>query len=155
MVIGLTTYKSVNGFTDEQLNLMRAFLQGAVYCWCKNRKDEWFAARDLLGGDNYFWQGTPMVALYEKSENVEQAGKDAGWLLKQVIDNDKRSFETKKEGLVRQYRWNLKENETTNFNFCCIGNYKFLCIFGSFYIEVRKYKSFFNKHTDLSEWETS
>ena len=60
MVIGLTTYKSVNGFTDEQLNLMRAFLQGAVYCWCKNRKDEWFAARDLLGGDNYYWQGTPL-----------------------------------------------------------------------------------------------
>ena len=59
MVIGLTTYKSVNGFTDEQLDLMKAFLQGAVYCWYKNRKDEWFAARDLLGGDNYYWQGTP------------------------------------------------------------------------------------------------
>ena len=54
MVIGLTTYKSVNGFTGWQLNLMRAFLQGAVYCWCRNRKDEWFAARDLLGGDNYY-----------------------------------------------------------------------------------------------------
>lgn len=56
MVLGLTTYKSVKGFSDEQINLMKAFLQGAVYCWCKNRKEEWFAARDLLGGDNYYWR---------------------------------------------------------------------------------------------------
>lgn len=45
MVIGIDVYKGVNGFSEEQLSLMRAFLQGAVYCWCKNRKDEWFAAR--------------------------------------------------------------------------------------------------------------
>jgi len=64
----------------------------------------------LLGGDNFFWQDTPMYALYEKSNDVDQAGKDAGWLLKQVVDDDKRSFETKKEGLVRQYRWNGNEN---------------------------------------------
>ena len=44
---------------------MRAFLQGAVYCWCKNRKDDWFAARDLLGGNNYYWQGTPLIPLYD------------------------------------------------------------------------------------------
>jgi hypothetical protein len=48
--------------------------------------------------------------LYKKTENVEQAGKDAGWLLKKVIYNDKRSFQTKKEGMVRQYRWNGDEN---------------------------------------------
>ena len=65
MVEGLTTYKRVHGLSDEQLRLMKAFLQGAVYCWCKNRKDEWFAARDLLGGDNYYWQGTPLIQLYD------------------------------------------------------------------------------------------
>ena len=70
MVIGLTRYKRVNGFTDEQLYLMKAFLQGAVYCWCKNRKDEWFAARDLLGGDNYYWQGTPLFPLYKRQANL-------------------------------------------------------------------------------------
>ena len=113
MVIGLTTYKSVNGFTGEQLNLMRAFLQGAVYCWCKNRKDEWFAARDLLGGDNYYWQGTPLIPLYDyylngDEENhdyaVDEAGKAAGRLLKEVLINDKRTFETE-EGYTRRYRW--------------------------------------------------
>ena len=119
MVIGLTTYKSVNGFTDEQLNLMKAFLQGAVYCWCKNRKDEWFAARDLLGGDNYYWQGTPLMPLYTYYLNgnednhdyaVEEAGKAAGRLLKEVLINDKRTFETE-EGYTRMYRWTgEKEN---------------------------------------------
>ena len=117
MVIGLTRYKRVNGFTDEQLDLMRAFLQGAVYCWCKNRKDEWFAARDLLGGDNYYWQGTPLIQQYDYYLNgnednhdyaVEEAGKAAGRLLKEVLINDKRTFETE-EGYTRRYRWSGEE----------------------------------------------
>ncbi|MDR0612737.1 MAG: hypothetical protein LBG45_04550 [Dysgonamonadaceae bacterium] len=102
--------REVHGISEEQKQRISDFLQGAIYCWCKNRKDEWFAARDFLGGDNYYWQNTPMFALYEKSENIEQAAKDAGWLLKKVIADDKRSFETKKEGLVRQYRWNGDED---------------------------------------------
>ena len=122
MVIGLTTYKRVNGFTDEQLNLMRAFLQGAVYCWCKNRKDEWFAARDLLGGDNYYWQGTPLMPLYTYYLNgnednhdyaVEEAGKAAGRLLKEVLINDKRTFATE-EGYTRMYRWTGAEVNNHN-----------------------------------------
>ena len=113
MVIGLKTHNGVNGFSERELNLMRAFLQGAVYCRCKNRKDEWFAARDLLGGDNYYWQGTPLMPLYDyylngNEENhdyaVEEAGKAAGRLLKEVLINDKRTFETEK-GYTRMYRW--------------------------------------------------
>lgn len=110
MLIENTEIREVNGISEEQKKRILDFLQGAVYCWCKNRKDEWFAARDLLGGENYFWQGTPLLALYEKTKDVKQAGKDAGWLLKKVICEDKRSFQTKKEGLVRQYRWNGDEN---------------------------------------------
>ena len=102
--------RDVHGITDEQKQRSLDFLQGAVYSWCKNRKDEWFAARDLLGGDNYYWQGTPMIALYEKSEDVEQAGKDAGWLLKRVLNDDKRTFEVSTDGRVKIYRWNGQEN---------------------------------------------
>jgi hypothetical protein len=36
---------------------------------------------------------------------ISDAGKDAGWILKRVIDNDSRDFETKKEELIRKYRW--------------------------------------------------
>ena len=117
MVIGLTKYNRVHGFTERELNQMRAFLQGAVYCWCKNHKDEWFAARDLLGGDNYFWQGTPLYALYthylegnidNHDYAVEEAGKAAGRLLKQVLINDKRIFDTQ-EGYTRMYIWTGEE----------------------------------------------
>lgn len=102
--------RDVHGITDEQKQRILDFLQGAVYSWCKNRKNEWFAARDLLGGDNYYWQRTPMIALYEKSENVEQAGKDAGWLLKRVLNDDKRTFEVSTDGRVKMYRWNGQED---------------------------------------------
>lgn len=101
--------RDVHGITDGQKQRILDFLQGAVYSWCKNRKDEWFAARDLLGGDNYYQQGTPMIALYEKSKDVEQAGKDAGWLLKKVLSDDKRTFEVSTDGRVKIYRWNGQE----------------------------------------------
>ena len=87
------------------------FLQGAVYCWCKNRPHEWFSMRDLMGGDNYYWQGTPLIALYNKqltngsADPVKEAGKESGWLLKKVISDDGRTFETKEEELIRKYRW--------------------------------------------------
>lgn len=117
MIIGFDNYSSVNGFEDNQLVEMQAFLQGAVYCWCKNRKDEWFAARDFIGGDNYDWNGTPLINLYNyyldgNEENteyaIEEAGKAAGRLLKGILIEDKRSFETR-EGFTREYRWTGEE----------------------------------------------
>ena len=112
MLIEKSEIRNVNGISKKQKRKIRDFLQGAVYSWCKNKKGEWFAARDLLGGDNFYWEGTPMYALYEKSKDVEQAGKDAGWLLKKVINKDKRSFNTRKEGRVREYCWNEKEDNS-------------------------------------------
>ncbi|MGD0037570.1 MAG: hypothetical protein ABSC53_09790 [Bacteroidota bacterium] len=105
--------REVYGITENEKDRIRNFLQGAVYCWCKNRKDEWFSLRDLMGGKNYYWEGTPLVVLYEKQERagvpnqsaIEQAGKEAGWLLKRVISDDLRRFETQEEELVRKYRW--------------------------------------------------
>lgn len=102
--------RTVSGITKAQAIRISDFLQGAVYCWCKNRKDEWFSLRELMGGDNYYWQGTPLIPLYEKHKDhaqdpVAEAGKDAGWLLKAVIKKDKRHFDTKKEAKIRQYRW--------------------------------------------------
>lgn len=106
-------FRNVTGISEIQKEKILDFLQGAIYCWCKNRKDEWFALRDLMGGDNYYWKGTPMIVLYEKhinkekewDEAVKDAAKDAGWLLKYVLIHDKRSFDSKIEGLVKKYRW--------------------------------------------------
>lgn len=108
------TCKGVNGFTNLEIQMMKSFLQGAVYCWCKNRPDEWFAARDLLGGENYFWEGTPLYRLYEvyynEGENeqeyaISEAGKAAGRLLKIVLLEDKREFECHKGYNAKSYRW--------------------------------------------------
>ena len=110
--------RAVHGVDDEAIHDMMNFLQGSVYCWCKNRKGESFAARDLLGGDNYYWQDTPMMALYEhyldgNDDNhdyaVEEAGKAAGRLLYQLLLDDKREFRTWKE-YTRMYLWTGEEN---------------------------------------------
>jgi len=105
--------RDVHGITDEQKQLIKAYLQGAVYSWAKNRPNEQFAARDLVGGENYEWSGTPLITLYEKhinvgkssNEAIEAAAKDLGWLLKAVLAEDKRHFETGKSGLTAGYRW--------------------------------------------------
>lgn len=105
--------RQVHGITAAQRRTILAFLQGAVYCWCKNRKEEPFAARDLIGGDNNDWQGTPLMALYEYYLDgndynyeyaVSEAGKAAGRLLFDAIANDRREFETW-DGFTRMYRW--------------------------------------------------
>ncbi len=102
--------REVGGITSQQKQRICDFLQGAVYCWCKNRADEWFSMRDLMGGDNYDWDGTPLFVLYQKHEGVSDdpvgdAGKESGWLLKKVISDDQRVFESMREEQIRKYRW--------------------------------------------------
>ena len=109
--------RDVTGISDSDKALIKAFMQGAVYCWVKNCKGEWFAVRDLMGGENYFWEGTPLYVLYEKhisagKDNdaaIKSAAQDLGWLMKTVLHNDKRTFEARKAGLVAQYLWNGDE----------------------------------------------
>jgi hypothetical protein len=101
------------GINETELNYIKSFLQGAVYCWIKNRKDEVFAARDLMGGENFEWYGTPLYCIYTKHINkgkdnesaIDEAGKDLGWILKSVLDEDKRSFETYDKGKTNGYKW--------------------------------------------------
>lgn len=105
--------RDVHGISDAEKDSIKAFMQGAVYCWVKNRKDEEFAVRDLVGGENYDWNRTPLQVLYEKhidagknhDSSVEAAAKDLGWLVKAVLHEDKRTFEAGKTGLVNSYRW--------------------------------------------------
>ena len=103
--------RTIHGITEVQRVRIEDFLQGAVYCWCKNRKNEWFSMRDLMGGDNFHWEGTPLIALYEKQvaagvlDPIERAGQESGWLLKHTVAKDRRAFETRKEERIRQYRW--------------------------------------------------
>lgn len=82
-------------------------------CWVKNRSNEAFAARDLVGGENYDWNGTPLIVLYEKhiyqgkdhAETVKEEGNDVGWILKLLLHKDKRVFEHCDGGMAQGYRW--------------------------------------------------
>lgn len=114
MIIGNPSYMKVHGFTDREIQRMLDYLQGAVHVWCRDRHGEWFAARDLLGGANYYWQGTPLMRLYEyymeqsdedDEYSITQAGRTAGHLLKRVlIEDSKRRYEVR-QGYTREYRW--------------------------------------------------
>ncbi|WP_167883996.1 cell division protein SepF [Leptospira wolffii] len=104
--------REVSDLTGEQKQRIYDFLQGAVYSWCKNRKNEWFSMRDLMGGENTDWDGTPLYELYLKHLNkksndpVKEAGKDSGWLLKKVLHRDMRKFDARDgDGLIREYHW--------------------------------------------------
>jgi hypothetical protein len=96
---------------NEKLRIID-FLQGALFCWIKNRPNEWFSMRDLMGGENNNWDRTPLQILYDKhwakckndKKAYDYAGKDSGWLLKRVINEDIRSFDTITKDRIRQYK---------------------------------------------------
>ncbi len=109
------------GIPSDQLKAIKNFLQGAVYCWIKNKNEEFFAARDLMGGANFDWYGTPLYWLYDKhikkgkteKAAIDEAGKDLGWILKSVLDEDKRTFESRDEGRANGYKWVISPVKTT------------------------------------------
>lgn len=111
-IIPFSEIREVTGISAAEKQRIYDFLQGGVYCWCKNRKDEWFTVRNLLGGENFDWNGTPLQVLFDKHKKkgktdddaVSEAAKDAGWIAKKVINDDRREFETKDE-FVRSYKW--------------------------------------------------
>lgn len=111
IIKGNTTLYKVKNITAPEETRILDFLQGAVYCWCKNRKDEWFSLRSLVGGDNFYWEENPLIVIYDKHikagspDPIKSAGKDCGWLLKKVILNDDRNFETEEFQMTRQYKW--------------------------------------------------
>lgn len=105
--------RDVSGISDEQKKAIKAFMQGAVYCWAKNQKDVEFAVRDLVGGDNADWGGTPLQALYDKHVQLgkdhpaafDAAAIDLGWLVKAVLEADARKFTVSKSGRANAYLW--------------------------------------------------
>jgi hypothetical protein len=111
--------------TSKKAEIM-AYLQGAVYCWCKNQPDttmpvpnqpnhfmsKWFNIPALFGGTNFDWAGTPLYELYDYWDKqgaqypIQKAGFDLGNLLKELLLSDHRTFNTKKTGQnAREYQW--------------------------------------------------
>ena len=115
MIIQSHRLKSIVANLDEnKVQRIKDFVQGAVYCFCKNCPNQWFAVKDLFGGENFYWQKTPLFELYtwhaqkRESDAIEMAGKDVGWILLNVLHFDKRTFELKRD-YVNIYKWTGEE----------------------------------------------
>lgn len=111
--------------------VIRATLQGAAYCWCATRGHDEFALRDLFGGVNANWYGTPLQEIYhhylywyipkfevEGRENAEaeaeseahdKAGEDVGWMLKETLFHDNRAFVLTKNN-PNHYIWESQDS---------------------------------------------
>ncbi len=113
MLINESTVRKVSGLSKTERDEIHAFVQGAVYSWIKNRKGEKFSARDLFGGENTNWYGTPLQLIHKKHKDAgkdddsafEASARDIGWIIKSVLHNDSRHFEVDTSGYGNAYRW--------------------------------------------------
>lgn len=122
----------INSISETEMKKIQDYLQGCVYTWCNKKGKEAFCAADFVGGTNKKWQGTPLYALFKSrlaqyktdypqeteeqltSWAIEQAGKDLGWILKNVLINDKRSFTTHEGFHSAYYTWDGKTDNDTS-----------------------------------------
>ncbi len=110
MLIQKGKIRKIHSISEAQDQEIKNYLQGAIRCHDKVAAGKWFSLRDLMGGANFDWNGTPMQALIEayqgRSDAFKMTAKSAGWLLKAAIEEDPcRHYETKKEAFTRMYRW--------------------------------------------------
>lgn len=97
----------------EELERIKDYLQGAVRAWIRDRPNKTFTTRDLVGGANRDWNGTPPQCLYNRhiarrnnhQYAMKQAAIDLGWILKTVLQDDPRTFESCNAGRTRGYKW--------------------------------------------------
>ncbi len=127
MIIENVTHRNISAKIDPlDLEKINAYIQGAVYCWCKNVRDIkgnnlWFIAAHLFGGDNFFWEETPLFVLYKwhlkngAADPVNMAGRDVGHILKSLIDKNPRIFHTR-PGYRREYLWTGNTKSGTAHN---------------------------------------
>lgn len=96
--------------SETEIELAKAYIKGAVHGFCNNNPELDFSARILFGGDNRDWHNTPLQDIYEYHKNANhpnsasQAGIDVGWLLKEVLEEDVRTFEVNGKDTGRKYR---------------------------------------------------
>jgi hypothetical protein len=97
--------------TQEQEIL--TYLQGAVYCWCNNKKDDWFCIGSFAGDLNEDWIGTPLIILYDHyiilgesgTDAYNHAAQDSGTLLKLFLHRDSRTYDMQNNGQRNEYKF--------------------------------------------------
>lgn len=99
------------------VEIIKIYIQGVIHGFCQNNYDTWFSVRKLFGADNSDWSDTPLQKIYDyyrlkQNENAkENAAKDVGYLLKQVLMEDcKYTFDMKKGYRTNEYHVNTNED---------------------------------------------
>lgn len=100
----IKTNQTVRNLTAKipavNIELAKAYIQGAIHSHCNSNADKEFSVRILFGGDNKNWANTPLQCIYDYHRYVrtsknpaEDAAKDVGWLFKSLLISDERTFE--------------------------------------------------------------
>ena len=105
------------------MKIIKAYIKGCVYSFCNSNKlnggSDWFAAHNLFGEENYYWQ-PPIKAIWTYHKSIAKsdksacsaAGHDIGWLLKQILLEDTN----------RKYEQSTKQRQFRVKRYRCIRN---------------------------------
>lgn len=117
MIENLQTDSMIDFYLQVGIKDIRNYLLGAINCFVRQKNSDWFRAKDIIIND---WNGTPLQVIYDffeskglsEEEARKQAGMCLGKILKKIISDDLRIFETRKfQDNPREYR--LKPNNNT------------------------------------------
>lgn len=100
----------IDFYLQVDIEDIKNYLLGAINCFIRRNNDTWFKAKDIILSD---WNGTPLQIIYDffetnglsEEEARKQAGMCLGKILRKVISDDPRMFESKKiQDNSREYR---------------------------------------------------
>lgn len=104
-----TTIYSISAkITEKELELAKAYIQGAMHSY-SNNSDDAITVRALFGGENRDWHDTPLQVIYDYYDNAgyidsqKRAAQDVGKLLKEVLAEDKEKVYEEKKGYTKEY----------------------------------------------------
>ena len=95
---------------QQEIEMAKAYIRDAVITFCQNNPGQSFAVRDLFGGENRDWRGTPLQAIYEyhaaagAANPRDNAGKDVGKLMKIVLSKEDGYYIQSQSGKTKLYR---------------------------------------------------
>ena len=73
--------RKIHAISEAKAQEIKNFFQGAIRCHDKVAVGEWFSLRDLMGGENFDWNGTPLQELFEvyrgRSDALKMTAKSA------------------------------------------------------------------------------
>lgn len=110
MIVNLQKDLTIDFYLSVDIKDIQNYLLGAINCFIRRNNDTWFKAKDIIIND---WNGTPLQVIYDffeskglsEEEARKQAGMCLGKILRKVIFDDQRTFETRKtQDNPREYR---------------------------------------------------